>query len=125
MSDYRASIGEHNGILSLHVIVEHSKGDELEGLSHTHIPIDDIVKAIGKYQTPTGEVHPIVTKQELSPPPMTIAENMARPIVVRWFKSDDTEWTFESHEDLEIQIKVVELWLRWQAGQVRRIVIEH
>jgi hypothetical protein len=62
---------------------------------------------------------------EFAPYHPTFAKQMARPTVIRWTTTRLEEHTFESSEDLEIQIKLVELWLRWKAGQVKRIIVEH
>jgi hypothetical protein len=47
MSDFRYSIGEHNGIDCLHVMIDCA----CDEITQTHIPLDDIEKAIQAYHT--------------------------------------------------------------------------
>ena len=52
MSDYRFQVVEHNGILCLHVLIDHAELDKNgEEIIHTHIPLDDIQAAIAKSYT--------------------------------------------------------------------------
>jgi len=50
LSDYRYQIVDHNGILSLRVLIEEDASEEDNLIHKTHIPIDDIEASIKRYR---------------------------------------------------------------------------
>lgn len=50
MSDYRYQIVDHNGIASLHVMIDQDMTDLVNGIASTYIPIDDIDASIKRHR---------------------------------------------------------------------------
>lgn len=110
MSDYRFQIVDHNGLESLHVMIDGEDGE-------THIPIDDIQVAISRYQQ---EYHSASEDNRVS-------SGKERTLALAFQDTlENEDYLFKTENGSLIKEFSEGDWLGfWTGGTIRRFIYKH